>query len=104
MNHFLAWCDERAACHQRREVLTADHRSDEARFEQIRANVYGIFRAVYASLQSDPAALERKLRDIPAAWEESLRLAQRHGDAEKAYIEQIKLETAAEILREVRHD
>ncbi|MBR2718846.1 MAG: hypothetical protein IKB78_06105 [Clostridia bacterium] len=105
MNDFLIWCDERtAACQQRRKELAADQRIDEARFEQIRANVYGVFRAVYAALQNNPAALGKKLREIPAAWEESLQLAQQHGDAEKAYIEQLKLDTAAEILREVPHD
>ena len=105
MNDFLSWCDERtAACQQRRRELTADQRIDEARFEQIRANVYGVFRAVYATLQNHPAALEKKLREIPAAWEESLCLARQHGDTEKAYIEQLKLDTAAEILQEVSHD
>ena len=105
MNEFLTWCDNRtAACHQRRQALAADQRIDEARFEQIRANVYGIFRAVYAALQNNPAALEKKLREIPAAWEDSLRQAREHNDEETAYIEQLKLDTAAEILREVPHD
>ena len=105
MNQFLTWCDERTvACHRRRQALAADQRTDEARFEQIRANVYGVFRAVCATLQSNPAALEKKLREIPAAWEESLRQAQQYGDSEKAYIEQLKLDTAEEILREVPHD
>lgn len=105
MNEFLTWCDERAAaCHRRRKELSADQRTDEARFEQIRANVYGVFRAVCATLHNDPAALEKKLREIPAAWEESLRLARQHNDHEKAYIEQLKLDTAAEILQEVPHD
>ena len=105
MNEFLTWCDARAAaCQQRRLALAADHRADEARFEQIRANVYGIFRAVFATLQNQPEALQKKLREIPAAWEESLRLARQYGDEEKACIERIKLETAAAILRHPPHD
>lgn len=105
MNNFLSWCDERtAACQQRRQSLLNDQRIDEARFEQIRANVYGIFRAVCATLQNQPDALAKKLRDIPAAWEASLRLAEEHGDVEKAHIERIKLDVAAQILLEVPHD
>lgn len=105
MNEFLTWCDERAAvCQQRKQELLDDHRADEARFEQIRANVYGVFRSVCATLQHQPEALAKKLREIPLAWEESLRLAQQHGDDEKAYIEQLKLDTAAEILKEAPHD
>lgn len=105
MNEFLTWCDEHiAACQQRKQELLQDQRGDEAKFEQIRANVYGIFRAVYAALYNHPDALARKLQDIPAAWEVSLRLAEEHGDAEKAHIERIKLATTTEILREVPHD
>lgn len=96
---FLSWCDERiAACQARCRALRADSRGDEARFEQIRANVYGIFRTVYSTLKDKPDQLTRPLQDIPAAWEESLALAQSHGDAEKAHIERIKLDTAKEIL------
>ena len=46
----------------------------------------------------------KKLHAIPAAWEESLRLAEEHGDTEKAHIERIKLATSAEIMQEVPHD
>jgi len=96
---FLSWCDERiAACQAQCKALRADNRGDEARFEQIRANVCGVYRAVYATLKDKPDLLGRKLREIPSAWEESLALAQSHGDAEKAHIERIKLDTAKEIM------
>lgn len=105
MNEFLLWCNERiVVCQEKQRSLLADHRQDEARFEQIRINVYGVFSAVYKTLKDQPEALEKKLREIPAAWEASLRLAQEHGDEEKAHIERIKLETAAQILQEVPHD
>ena len=105
MNHILLHCAERTqACKARREALMADHRHDEAKFEQIRMNVYGIFSAVCSTLKNQPDALAKKLQEIPAAWEESLRLADMHGDAEKAHIERIKLETAREILQEVPRD
>lgn len=105
MNEFLQWCDDRmAACQQCKQELLRDQRGDEAKFEQIRANVYGIYRAVYAALSTQPEALMKKLQAIPAAWEVSLRLAEEHGDAEKAHIERIKLATSAEIMQEVPHD
>jgi len=95
---FLSWCDERMSqCQSRCRALRADSRGDEARFEQIRANVYGVYRAVYATLQDKPDQLARKLKEIPAAWAESLSLAESHGDEEKAHIERIKLATAEEI-------
>lgn len=103
-DEFLIWCDERTAdCMAQQRALSADGRGDEARFMQIRANVYGIFRAVYAALKGDLPAVQARLTSIPAAWEESLWQAQSHGDIEKAHIEQIKLETAAAIRHYVTH-
>ena len=89
---FLAWCDERMAqCTVLCQSLRSDNRADEARFEQIRCNVYGIYRAVYATLHDKPDLLARKFSEIPAAWEQSLAQARQHGDEEKAHIERIKL-------------
>ena len=105
MNDFLLWCNENiTACQKKHRQLLADDRRDEAKFEQIRINVYGVFSAVYKTLKDQPEALEAKLQSIPAAWEASLRLAEEHGDAEKAHIERIKLETAGEILKEAHRD
>jgi len=103
-DEFNHWCDERTAqCMEQQRALTADGRSDEASFMQIRANVYGIFRSVYNALKGDlPAVLER-LTSIPAAWESSLAQAERHGDIAKAHIERIKLETATAIRHYVSH-
>lgn len=103
-DEFLTWCDQRTGeCMAQQRALSADGRGDEARFMQIRANVYGIFRSVYTAAKGDLTAVQARLTAIPAAWEESLRQAQAHGDLEKAHIEQIKLETVAAIRHYVTH-
>ena len=97
---FLTWCDQRlAACETRRASLLADQRGDEARFEQVRSNVYGIFRAVYSALGYSKALLLRRLEEISSSWVESLRQAEIHGDTDKAHIERVKLDACAEIRR-----
>ena len=97
-NEFLNWCNDRTAdCMAQQRALSADGRGDEARFMQIRANVYGIFPAVYKAVKGDLTALQERLTSIPAAWERNLQLAEAHGDAQTAHIERIKLETAAAI-------
>lgn len=101
---FTRWCDERMKdCAARQRALAADCRIDEARFMQIRSNVYGIFRSVCTALKGDRAALRSRLISIPASWEESLAQAEQHGDEEKACIERIKLETAAAIRHYVEN-
>lgn len=95
---FLTWCEQRInECKEQQRILSADERGDEARFMQIRANVYGIFLSVFKALKGDLTQVRQRLDSIPRAWEESLRLAEAHGDAEKAHIERIKLETAQAI-------
>ena len=97
---FLTWCDQRlAACETRHAALLADRRGDEARFEQVRSNVYGIFRTVYTALGHSKALLLRRLEEISAPWEESLRQAEIHGDTDKAHIERVKLDACAEVRR-----
>ena len=93
--------DHAAECSRLSRALQEDNRWDEARFEQIRSNVYNIFRAVVQTLMDKPEQLQRKLREIPAAWEESLRQAEAHGDADKATVERIKLEAVEEIRAEL---
>ena len=97
---FLTWCDQRlATCEARRTALLADQRGDEARFEQVRSNVYGIFRTVYAALGHSKALLLRRLEEISAPWAGSLRQAEIHGDTDKAHIERVKLDACAEVRR-----
>lgn len=92
-------------CGQRERNLSADGRKDEANFERIRANVYDIFRTILSVAvktgQGDPEAVKRffvsKTEQIPSGWVTSYEQAEKHGDAVKMEIEQIKLETVAEI-------
>ena len=75
-------------------ALAADSRPDEANFQKIRANVFGIFRAVLETAVKtkgkSPEALEffaMKLREIPASWRGALEKAK---NSESAYVEKLK--------------
>jgi len=79
----------------------ADMRFDEANFEKIKANVYGIFKAVletalkiHGSGTEVEAFFAAKLRGIPAAWREALAVAD---SSEAALVQKLKLESVAEI-------
>ena len=103
----MDWLAKRAAeCEARRAKLAAEGREDESTFERIRYNVYDLFRTTVGALHraepDEKAAwrlFERKLEEIPSAWQRSHDLAKQHGDAKKAHIERIKLEAAADIRR-----
>ena len=85
------------------QTLREDERQDEAAFQKIRGNVYGIFCAVAdaARKQAAPEAFfESKLAEIPANWEAALQKARQFGAAENAVIEEIKLAAAEEIRKE----
>lgn len=100
---------EIALCAERQQALIADGRADEATFQKIRSNMFDIFRTVLNSAKQhcgdDPDAIRAffraRLAQIPSAWEASLRMAQAHGDVEKAHIEQIKLDAVGEIRNAV---
>ncbi len=93
------------ACKARSSALAADSRKDEAVFEEIRGNVYDIFRTVFQVGQKQlPENKEVQLRffrerldAIPKSWQTSLDTARQHGDSRKAVIEEIKLEAVAHI-------
>ncbi|MBQ8263869.1 MAG: hypothetical protein IJY96_03710 [Oscillospiraceae bacterium] len=85
-------------------ALAADSRGDEAAFEKIRANVFGIFAAVLETAvklhgESDTAFgfFAKKLREIPSSWRANLAAAGEKGDSEAALREKLKLESVAEI-------
>ena len=89
---------------QRSLSLAADSRGDEAGFEKIRANVFGIFAAVLETARkvhgdgdASAAFFGQKLRDIPGAWRVSLAAAREKGDRENALVEKLKLESVSEI-------
>ena len=100
---FLSCLNEKiAACATEAKALELDDRRDEAVFAKIRMNVYDIFRTVFKAsvTQNDADAFFlEKLEQIPENWRTSLSMTLQHGNTEKAHIEQIKLDTAAEIRR-----
>ncbi len=93
------------ACEQRNMELQADERIDEANFEKVKANVYGIFRTVFGvALQyckNNSQAVEHffrlRIQQIPLSWATSYKEAQQHQDAIKMHIEEIKLGVIEEI-------
>lgn len=99
------YLENRAAeCKEKSRLLAADLRRDEANMEKIRANVYEVFRTVINAAektQSSDAAAKgffiSRLDSIPASWQAALDKAREHDDDERAAIEMIKLEAAADI-------
>ncbi|MBQ7915562.1 MAG: hypothetical protein IJ315_02080 [Firmicutes bacterium] len=84
----------------RRQALLADDRGDEANFEQIRTNVYDIFKTILNVADKMPnphAFFAAKLEEIPQNWKTSYEAALQHQDVVKIQQETIKLETLAQI-------
>lgn len=95
-----------AACKARENALTAEGRADEAVFEKIRGNVLSLSEAVLrtAMQQEDPAGFFRqRMAQIPAAWAQAREKALAHGDDNRAYLEQIKLDMAEDVRRAFDH-
>lgn len=95
-----------AACRSRENALTAEGRADEAVFEKIRGNVLSLSEAVLktAMQQADPARFFRqRMAQIPSAWAQAREKALAHGDENRAYLEQIKLDMAEDIRRAFDH-
>lgn len=97
--------DRIAACKRRQMELLADDRSDEARFEKISANVYGIFQTILALAvelyRDDEKAARRffvqRLEEIPSDWAEAYELARQHDNLIRQLIEKTKLDAVDEI-------
>ncbi len=109
-NQINTYFEERiAACQAAVDALRADNREDEAVFEKIRMNVYDIFRTVYSAGEKvsggDPGRqldfLRKRLEEISTNWQKALEAAKNHGNTEKAHVEQIKLDTVAEIRQKM---
>lgn len=95
-----------AECNRKKSELLSDDRKDEANLWQIRANIYDIFKTILLvaerTQKSDEGAncfFANKLNEMTNTWAESGKKALDHGDAQKALIEQVKVETAEEIYR-----
>ena len=95
----------KAECQANIDALQADHRSDEAVFAKIRLNVFGIFHSVFSAGESVVGEDDSKLTAfflerqalIPQSWKNALEKATQHGNTEAAHIENIKLDTVAQI-------
>lgn len=88
-----------ARLRQESRRLAAGGRGDEGDLAKIRANVYGICKSVFQTL--GPERGKTRLTELKSTWETALFAAREHGDVKKAVIEEIKLETLAEIGTEL---
>ena len=95
----------KSVCQTQIAALQADHRADEAVFVKIRLNMFEIFHSVFAvgenTVGEDESKLTAFFRDrltrIPMSWKTTLEKAEQHGNTEAVYIENIKLDTVAQI-------
>lgn len=88
------------ACTRQQQRMERELREDEAVFERIRANVYGIFRTVLsvaAKRDGGEDFFRQRLTQIPESWQAAYAQARQHGDAVQMRLEQLKLDTAEEI-------
>ena len=100
MEKFMTYLDEQAARLREESCqLAADDRRDEGDFAKIRANVYGICKSVLQVQDSGTA--KAILTGLHDTWSKNLEMAREHDDVKQAVIEEIKLETLAEIMREL---
>lgn len=110
-NEMLAYLDERIDWYQKEQVrLRSESCSDEATHMQIAVNVYNIFLSTYRAMKFDLTATTAKFRVISGVWEENERRAAAHNDADRQFIEELKISRAKEILahakelEETHHD
>lgn len=110
LSQITEYFDEQiAACGQRNRNLLVDGRRDEATFEKIKSNIYDIFRTVYRvacqtcgeDLPAVKAFFTLRLQQIPAPWRVSYENAKNHNDTEKMHLEQLKLDTVAQIQQDL---
>ena len=100
MEKFMAYLDEQAArLREESGKLAADHRKDEGDLTKIRANVYGICKSVLQVL--DRGKAKAKLTELHDTWSKNLDVVRGHGNVKQAVIEEIKLETLAEIVKKL---
>lgn len=112
---FTRFLDQRTDDVQKKIVhLNQDHRSDEANFEKIRANIFQVIKTVFLAYQKTPrtepelqALMDAKLTMFQETWTGFLETAREHNDEKRVLQEQVKLEAMKEIrqkfdqLREV---
>lgn len=108
--HITTYFDEHIAASKAAvAALNADNRADEAVFEKIRMNMYSIFRSVYIAgaevcgndQKKRVEFLFQRIESILSDWQTAYDNACRHDNVERMHIEQLKLETVAEIRKTV---
>ena len=109
-NQITTYFEEKiAACRAAVAALNADNRADEAIFEKISMNVYGIFQSVYNAGEQVCGGNQAKRLDflrvrlerILSEWEAACENAMLHGDSEKMHIERLKLDAVSEIKQKI---
>lgn len=94
-----------AGCERQYISLWADERTDDAAFQRIRSNVFGIFRTILpvciklsgGDLARAKSVFLEKYGQITGNWVQALASAEEHRDLKRCAIEQTKMRTAEEI-------
>lgn len=105
MNAFLKELEQVAAqLRQQANAFAADARQDDADLTKIRANIYDICATignVVCKTQPEEqrkAVFLKKLEELPHNWRVALEAAQAHGNAQRAAVEELKLEALEDVL------
>lgn len=105
MNGFLKELEQTAAdLRQQAKAFSADSRQDDADLTKIRANIYEICATIGNVVRKNTpegeweAAYRRKLEELPRNWQMALEAARDHGNAQRAAVEELKLEALADVL------
>lgn len=100
---FISYLDQRTEAVQADTArLIEDHRSDEANFEKIRANIFQIIKTLFMAKQKLPESeketfMQSRLALFKETWNASLVKAQTHDDQLRVQQELVKLEALEEI-------
>lgn len=107
MNKFIEYIDQAVEHLQQEEkMLAATDRKDESNLVKIRINVYGICKSIYqVFVQSKTGEIMKsayleKLDSLAVGWQESKNKAQEFQAVDKVIIEDIKLQTLANVRLE----
>lgn len=107
MKRFIEYIDKSVeALQQEEKQLAASDRKDESNLVKIQINVYGICKSVYQVFAQSKAGevlkstyLE-KLDSLAVGWQETRDKAQEYEAVDKVVIEDIKLQTLADVRLE----
>ena len=103
-NNITKWAQQRGDEYLAQgRLLAADGREDEATLMRVRSNICGVFGALVRAAQkrdNTDSELKKLAEKTSSPWVQRLTLAQTHGDAVTATIEQVKLETMTMLMGE----